>query len=166
MMVDLKRELSSKKGCIGPALGRIPSGCSILTVSHQGKSTGMLVSWVQQAAFEPLSLTVCLRPERPAVALITGSGKFLLNVIGSDPGPMFKHFGKGFGPNDDAFVGVAVQESAYGPLIEDCIAHLACEVRSKVSAGDHDLYLAEIHSAWSAVSAESYTHTRTTGLGY
>ncbi len=166
MMVDLKRELSSERDCIGPALGRIPSGCSILTASHRGKSTGMLVSWVQQASFKPLSLTICLGPDRPAVALIAGSGKFLLNVIGDESGPMFKHFGKGFGPNDDAFVGIAVQETAFGPLIEDCIAHLACEVRSKVSAGDHDLYLAEIHSAWSTASAEPYTHIRKTGLGY
>ena len=109
--------LSTDREIIGIALGRIPSGCAILTATHDGKSTGLLVSWVQQASFEPLMLTVCIKEERPATKLIAGSGRFLLNVIGEDPTAMFKHFGKGFSPDEDAFAGLTVRSTGFGPAI-------------------------------------------------
>ena len=46
---------------IGAVLGRVPSGVFILTASDgQGKETGMLASWVQQAGFDPPCDTVAV----------------------------------------------------------------------------------------------------------
>ena len=151
---------------IGVAVGRIPSGCSILTAKHNGTSTGLLVSWVQQAAFEPLSLTVCLKQGRPAAELVDGSEQFLLNVIGEDSAAMLKHFGRGFSLEEDAFHGLSVRETEFGPLIESCIAHLGCRVSRKVPVGDHDLYVAEVIAAGVVEDARAYTHRRKTGLSY
>lgn len=151
---------------IGAAIGRIPSGCSILTAAHDGLSTGVLVSWVQQATFEPPSITVCLKRGRPAAGLIDSSERFLLNVIGEDHTPLFKHFGKGFSLEEDAFAGLAVRETAFGPLIESCIAHLGCTVTEKVSIGDHDLYVGEVTAAGVVEGARPYTHLRRNGLSY
>jgi len=57
----------------------------------------MLVSWVQQAAFEPPCVTVCVRDGRPALRLIEGAGQFLLNVMGEDPTALgfMAHGGRG-----------------------------------------------------------------------
>lgn len=158
--------LTTDRDTIGIALGRIPSGCSILTTTHDGKSTGLLVSWVQQASFEPLMLTVCIKEERPATKLIAGSGKFLLNVIGENPTAMFKHFGKGFALDEDAFVGLTTHPTDFGPTLEGCIAHLGCQVKSKVTSGDHDIYLAEIMAGQGAKNLNPYTHIRNSGLSY
>jgi len=151
---------------IGAAIGRIPSGCSILTVEHEGRSTGVLVSWVQQAAFEPPSVTVCLKQGRSAGELVDRSKRFLLNVIGHDPNAMFKHFGKGFSLDEDAFAGLAVRRTDFGPLLESCIAHLGCEVRDTVAVGDHHLYVAEVRAANVTAGATPYTHLRKSGLTY
>ncbi len=151
---------------IGVALGRIPSGCSILTVVHEGRSTGVLVSWVQQATFDPPAVTVCLKHGRPAKQLIDASERFLLNVIGEDYNPLFKHFGKGFSLKENAFDGLSVRETAFGPLIESCIAHLGCQVANKVPVGDHDLYVGEVVAAGVVEGARPYTHFRRSGLAY
>ena len=151
---------------IGAALGRIPSGCSILSAVHEGRSTGLLVSWVQQVTFDPPALTVCLRQGRPAVQLVDASERFLLNVIGEDPNALFRHFGKGFSLEEDAFNGLSVRETAFGPLIESCIAHLGCQVTSKVPVGDHDLYVGEVVAAGIVEGARPYTHLRKNGLVY
>lgn len=151
---------------IAAAIGRIPSGCAILTVEHEGHSTGLLVSWVQQAAFEPLSITVAVKRGRPAGSLIGGAGGFLLNLIGEDPSAMFKHFAKGFAPGEDAFVGLEIEPTEFGPLIPACVAFLGCRVNRTVAVGDHDLYVAEVVAAGVQDAAKAYTHVRKTGLAY
>lgn len=151
---------------IGAAIGRIPSGCSILTTVHNGRSTGLLVSWVQQAAFDPPTVTACLKHGRPAIKLIDASERFLLNVIGTDSADLMKHFGRGFSLKEDAFEDLSVRETAFGPLIESCIAHLGCQVINKVPTGDHHLYVAEVVGGGIVEEASSYTHLRKNGLSY
>ena len=164
--VTVKESLRQERSAVGEALGRIASGCFILTVQDERRSTGVLVSWVQQAAFEPPMVTVCLRSGRPAGALVEASGRFLLNVIGADPKPMFKHFGKGFSLDQDAFAGLTIEPTSYGPLISGCPAHLACRVIQNVRAGDHDLYVAEVEAGRVDESAQPYTHLRANGFSY
>ncbi len=68
---------------IAEVLGKLPSGCSILTAGHEGRSTGMLASWIQQGSFEPLLLTVAVKHGRPLVELVEGSGRFIVNILGA-----------------------------------------------------------------------------------
>lgn len=152
---------------IGAALGRIPSGCAILTVRSGDVATGILVSWFQQASFTPPSVTVALRRGRAAANLIDASQRFLLNIIGEkDVGELFRHFGKGFDLGEDAFEGLSTIPTEFGPRIASCIAHLGCELIRKFDVGDHDLYLAQVKAGAVIEGAESYTHLRRTGLSY
>jgi flavin reductase (DIM6/NTAB) family NADH-FMN oxidoreductase RutF len=159
--------LSLQREVIGAALGRIPSGCAILTVQHADQSTGVLVSWFQQASFEPPSVSVALRKGRSAAELVEQSGRFLLNILGSDPTPMFRHFGRGFSLDEDAFAGLDTVPTEYGPLIRSCMAHLGCRFSQKALVGDHDLFIARIDCATSPGTGEMpYIHTRNSGFSY
>ena len=160
------RRLEHSRESIGAAVGRLPSGCAILTVAHDGQSTGLLVSWMQQAAFEPLSITVAVKRGRPVGKLIDGARGFLLNLIGEDPSAMFKHFAKGFAPEEDAFAGLNVDPTEFGPQLASCVAFLGCRVSQKLAVGDHDLYIAEVVAAAVQDDAKPYTHLRKTGLAY
>lgn len=147
-------------------MGRLPSGCAILTVAHAGNSTGVLVSWIQQAAFEPLMVTVAIKRGRPVQELLEAAGRFSLNLIGDDPKPLFRHFGRGFALGENAFSGLEILDSDYGPLLTSAIAHLGCQVRTRVPAGDHDLYLVEVIAASVSADAKPYVHSRSTGQSY
>lgn len=151
---------------IGVAVGMIPSGCSILTVADGDRRTGMLVSWVQQVSFEPPAVSVCVKRGRPAEDLIDAAGRFVLNIVGENPTPMFKHFGKGFGLDEDAFEGVDVASSDHGPVLTACVGQLGCRVTDKVSTGDHDLYVATVEAAAATPNARPYVHLRKSGLAY
>jgi flavin reductase (DIM6/NTAB) family NADH-FMN oxidoreductase RutF len=151
---------------IGAALGRIVGGCSVLTTQHSGRSNGLLVSWVQQAAFDPPSVTVCLKQGRPAARLIDGSKRFLLNVIGECTTPVLKHFGRGFSLEEDAFSGLVTNPTEFGPMLMDCIAHLGCVVQDRVAVGDHDLYIAKVVAGGAVDGAKPLIHIRETGLAY
>ena len=160
------RAVKEDSGAIGGAVGRVLSGCCVLTAEHNGRSNGVLVSWVQQAAFEPLSVTVCLKHERPAVGLVDASQKFLLNVIGEDSSNILKHFGKGYSLEENAFAGLGVRDTGFGPLIESCIAHIGCQVKNKITVGDHYLYVGEVTAGGFVENTKPFVHLRADGLSY
>ena len=54
-----------KNDDLAKVLGRIPSGVFVLTCGDgAGNMTGMLASWVQQAAFEPPMISVGVKNGR------------------------------------------------------------------------------------------------------
>jgi flavin reductase (DIM6/NTAB) family NADH-FMN oxidoreductase RutF len=152
---------------IGIVLGRVPSGCGILTATTGGRSTGILASWFQQASFEPPMVTVGVRKGRPIEGLIDPSGQFVLNVLGdAEAQEMFKHFAKGFELDELAFEGLATSTVPSGVVVKSCLGWLACKVVRKIDAGDHNIYLGEIIDASSLKDGEAYVHLRRTGLSY
>ena len=158
--------LVSDREQIGIALGRVPSGCAILTVEHQARSTGVLVSWIQQASFEPLMVSTAIKRGRPVQSLLDASGRYLLNLLGENPTSLFRHFGRGFTLAEDAFAGLQTQPTSFGRLLPECIAALGCEIRSKMEAGDHDLYVSEVVAAHVAQRLNPYVHVRGSALTY
>ncbi len=151
---------------IAEVLGKLPSGCSILTARHEGRSTGLLGSWIQQASFEPLLLTVAVKRGRPLVELVEGSGRFVVNILRSDPKEMFRHFGKGFGPDEPAFEGLACRETEFGTILDGALGFLECTVQFRTEAGDHWLYVAEPVSGRMCIESEPYVHIRKSGRSY
>lgn len=147
-------------------LGRIPSGCSVLTAANAGRSSGMIVSWVQQASFEPLLLSVAIRRGRPMLEMLDVSGRFVLNPLGDDPKPMLRHFARGFRLDEPAFDGLSCRQCEYGVILEDALGYLECMIESHREAGDHWLYLARPVRAGMSNAGEAYVHTRKSALIY
>ena len=151
---------------ISRPLGQIPSGCFVVTARHAGRTTGMLASWVQQAGFEPPAVTVAIKQGRPIQELIEASGHFVLNLVPEDRGPMFRHFGKGFRPDEPAFEDLDVREEPEGVIIESCAGYLACRVLTHADSGDHRIYIGEVTGGTSHGDEQPYVHVRGSGLNY
>lgn len=149
------------------ALGRLPSGLYILTIGQGDDATGMLVSWVQQAGFEPLSLSVVIKKGRPVSDRIESGEPFVLNVIGEGQFEYLKHFGKGFEPGEPAFDGVdtfTTESGLYG--LSDAIATLECRATSGVDTGDHRLVIAEVTTGRLGNDLKPMVHLRKRGDHY
>lgn len=147
------------------AIGRIPSGCAILTAGDAVTGTALLASWMQQCSFDPPAVSVCVKKGRPVEAVIDDTGGFVLNIVGENTGPMFKHFGKGFAPAEPAFEGLSVEADPNGVILADAIAHVSCCVADKFDAGDHWLYVGRVATG-RATDAKPYVHLRKSGLDY
>ncbi len=156
----------SLKDKIGRPLGQIPSGTFVLTACDGDRCTGMLASWVQQAAFEPPCVTVAIKRGRPVEALIQSSGHFVLNAVGADHTPMFRHFAKGFELDASAFEGLATRREDAGIVLEGCAGHLACRVTGSIDAGDHRVYIGEVFNGMSHGDGKPYVHLRNNGFKY
>ena len=152
----------------GQALGRIPSGLYVLTVTHGGRPTGMLASWVQQAGFDPPMVTVAIGGQRYVGDWVAASGRFTLNQLPVGSKALIRHFGRGFAPEAPAFDGLALRdEPAAGPVLAGALAYLDAEVAGEIQAGDHRIILGRVvGGAVLEPDAEPMVHVRQNGMHY
>lgn len=152
---------------LAAALGRIPSGIYVLTVTRGSVETGLLSSWVQQCSFEPPQISIAVRPDRPIVALLEAGSHFTLNILEASQTDMIVHFGRGFALGDDAFAGLDVRrERPRGPVLTEALAYLECEVAARFNAGDHDLLLGRVLAGEVLDEGQPMVHVRKNGLHY
>ncbi len=121
------------------ALGRLSSGLYILTTQQGNLSSAMVASWVAQASFKPLGVSVAVAKDRAIESLLHVGDRFVLNVLeeGNYQGLM-KHFLQRFPPGADRFQGVRTYPANNGcPILADALAYMECEVTSRIECGDH-----------------------------
>ena len=148
------------------ALGRIPSGLFVVTVRRGADETGLLASWVQQCSFDPPQLSLAIKKGRWVGAWLTEGAALVVNVLDDGQTDMIVHFGRGFGADEAAFEGLAVERLDGGVILVEALACLECRVQEVVSAGDHDLLIARVVGGRLLNEGHSMVHIRKSGLHY
>ncbi|WP_437186295.1 flavin reductase family protein [Planctomicrobium sp. SH668] len=156
---------------IASIIGQVPSGLSILTArSEEGLETGMLASWVQQAAFDPPAVTVAVNKSRYLHEWVKEGVSISLNLLSDSQKKLLGHFGKGFEPGAPAFEGLEIERSTSGlALLSDSVGWLEGEVKAIIDAGDHSVFLVEIHHAGAGPrlgKERPWVHVRKNGSHY
>lgn len=156
------------KQSIARALGRVPSGLFILAAEHEKQAAAILVSWVQQASFDPPAISIALAKERHIVPLINRSGRLTVSILAKTDSNLMKRYVRGIPPTQDPFLGVNIARTPAGlPCLADALAWLECKVLTVCDfAADHELYLAQITAASLLKDDPSFTHTRGNGFHY
>ncbi|MBR8839236.1 MAG: diflavin flavoprotein [Stigonema ocellatum SAG 48.90 = DSM 106950] len=128
------------------ALGRLSNGLYILTTRLGNLSSAMVASWVAQASFKPLGVTVAVARDRAIESLLHVGDRFVLNVLEENNyQSLIKHFLKRFPPGADRFEGVRTYPATNGsPILADALAYMECEVSRRVECGDHWLIYSTI----------------------
>jgi flavin reductase (DIM6/NTAB) family NADH-FMN oxidoreductase RutF len=149
-------------------VGKILSGLFVVTVTDGDYRDGFLASWIQQASFEPLMLSMAMKPDRPVLERIQNVGCFCVNIIGHHNNGVMKPFWGMLKPGEDPFTGLTYEISSRGNLLlPDAVASLECEVRGVAQPGDHVLVLAEVvETRLFQPEDRPMPHVRKTGLEY
>lgn len=162
--------MSTHDNPIFPVLGRIPSGVFILTCTDgDGRETGMLASWVQQAAFEPQQVTFAVNGSRYLNQWLKDDTVVALNMVGESGGALLGHFGKGFEPDEEAFSGLETEVVSGVRILKKAIGFLVGKVVSRMITGDHVVYLLEVTEAGQAddfADQKPMVHIRKSGGHY
>ncbi|GAB1543828.1 diflavin flavoprotein [Scytonema sp. NUACC21] len=121
------------------ALGRLSNGLYILTAQKGNLNSAMLASWVAQASFKPLGITVMVAKDRAIESLLHIGDRFVLNILEEgNYQRLMKHFLQRFHPGADRFEGVKTYPATNGcPILADALAYIECEVKSRMDCGDH-----------------------------
>jgi flavin reductase (DIM6/NTAB) family NADH-FMN oxidoreductase RutF len=149
------------------AVGRIPSGLFVVTARNGSAETGMLASWVQQCSFEPLQVSVAVKPARPLLAWLTPGSPFTVNVLEQGQTDILVHFGKGFRLDEPAFTGLDLERpGGAAPVLPDVLAYLDCRVEARYPAGDHDLLIGRVVGGRVLCEGQPMVHIRKNGSHY
>jgi flavin reductase (DIM6/NTAB) family NADH-FMN oxidoreductase RutF len=152
------------------AVGLIPSGLFIVAV-HDEKSQitdGYLASWVQQISFNPMLVSLAIKPGRPAYDLIKAGHPFSINIVGDQDKTFLKHFWKGYDPAQNPFQEIPHHSGEFkGVILDQAKAALECVMVSSVKPGDHEIIMAEVKSSHVMNSeAKPMVHIRKSGVDY
>ncbi|MGE3609844.1 MAG: flavin reductase family protein [Bacteriovoracaceae bacterium] len=151
------------------AVGHIPSGLFIVTVKDSsGIVDGYLASWIQQVSFNPLMVSLAIRPGRPAYDLIKSGKIFAINVVGDHDKSFLKHFWKGYDPNSNPFDELPFELTQNGAVIlNQAKSAMECVLKTSTSPGDHDIIFAEVLGSYVLnEEAKPMTHVRKSGANY
>ena len=163
------QQMKSLDHDLDKALGRLSGGLYIVTAQKGDSRSAMLASWVSQASFKPLGLTIAVAKDRAIESLMRVGDNFVLNVLEENNyQPLMKHFLKRFGPGNDRFEGIDIQAAQNGsPILNDALAYLECEVKTRMDCSDHWLVYATV-SIGRLAKSESRTavHHRKVGNHY
>ena len=153
-------------GDVARALGHIPAGLFIVTALEGEKKDGYLASWVQQASFDPLLISLALKEGRPCYGPIAAGGIFAVNVVGEHETDYLKHFWKGYRESPfDKIPHKITHEGAL--LIQGAKSAMVCRAHSFASPGDHKIVFARVlQSHVMDEVARVKVHLRKSGLTY
>jgi flavin reductase (DIM6/NTAB) family NADH-FMN oxidoreductase RutF len=153
---------------IGKALGRIPQSLYIMTSHFEERMRGVMVSWVQQVAFEPPMVMVGLSKGRPIVPLLHDSHSFALCQIAPSDKLTRKRFAAGVDAGDDPFEAIEITRAVTGsPIIKKALAFLDCElVRHFDVDGDHDIYIGLVRAGALLSDEQPIVKLREDGFRY
>ncbi len=158
--IGLSYNPAMDKAVVGPAIGKLPSSLAILTCGEHA----MLASWIQQASFDPLILTVAIKSGRPMLVTVATAKSFALSLLAEDSNALMTVFAKG---EDGALAKVAHAPSPSGhPILKDALAWLECRVRQTVPTGDHVLVVAEVIGGAIQREGKPRVHLRRNGFSY
>jgi len=145
------------------ALGRLPSGLAIACTGTKSAPLGFLASWIQQASFNPLRITLAVAKDRAVNATLSQPGQaFSIQILDKDGSHLMKPF---FGKTPP-FEHLNWEWADPIIVLPEALAYLHCQVVSKIDAGDHDLILANVVNGKLLKEGAPLTHTRGTALNY
>ncbi len=157
----------SPKELLGKALGRIPSGISILTAHADNQDSALLASWFQQIAFEPPMISIAIQNDRPILGMIRQTKQFTLNLLHHDQKKFLGHFGKGFAPGENPFMTVDVtQTEDKGAVLNEAMAYLFCSLREEFQVANQVILIGEVLEGKIQHDHPSMVHLRKSGFHY
>lgn len=118
---------------IAPALGALPAGVHILTCDGEA----LVVSWVQQAGFEPPCISIALAKDRPVTNAILTGHAFILSLLPEGGLKLCKPFFSG----DKKAIAAALEKNG---IVKGALSALKCKYLSLAGSPDHNIIIAEV----------------------
>jgi flavin-dependent trigonelline monooxygenase, reductase component len=125
------------------ACGRFATGVTIASVlDGHGTPHGLTVSSFTSVSLDPPLILICLGHEVTSIDLFRASPYFGVSVLKHDQRDLSQHFAR---KGHDRFNGLPWERGVTGvPLLKGVLATMECQVERRVTAGDHDIFIAKM----------------------
>jgi flavin reductase (DIM6/NTAB) family NADH-FMN oxidoreductase RutF len=128
------------------ACGRFATGVTVASVlDGLGVPRGLTVSSFTAVSLDPPLILICLGHEVTSIEVFRKAKYFGINVLGEDQRALSERFAR---KGHDRFDGLDWHAGETGvPLLGGVLAQLECSITQRITAGDHDVFIAEMVSA-------------------
>jgi flavin reductase (DIM6/NTAB) family NADH-FMN oxidoreductase RutF len=121
-------------------------GLYAVTARHGADTSMMTANWLTQCSFEPPLLMLAVESDSHSRQVIEGSGAFAINLYESGQRDLAGDLGRTFGKHPEKINAAAWQPGPQtgSPVLESAMAWVECQIVSRLPAGDHILFVAEV----------------------
>jgi flavin reductase (DIM6/NTAB) family NADH-FMN oxidoreductase RutF len=131
------------------ALGQFATGVTVVTAERApGQVHGMTANAFTSVSLDPLLILICVSQSAQLLPLVNRYKRFGVNILKDSQQAISEYFAQ---TEEDAAresnLGIRYRWTPSGiPLLDDALAHLACNVVASYIAGDHTIFIAEVES--------------------
>ncbi|MBK5294986.1 MAG: flavin reductase family protein [Acidobacteriia bacterium] len=125
------------------ACSKFATGITIVTLTGtDGLPHGMTVNAFTSVSLSPPLVLVCVDHSSSLLAHFRAATHYGVNVLNKTQQDLSNRFAmRGL----DRFLGLSWDKGSSGvPLLPGSLAHMECEIRNTFTAGDHDIFIAEV----------------------
>ena len=128
------------------AMGRFPGAVTIITARSEAERRGITATAVCSVSAEPPSLLVCVNRKTGTCASIRESGFFIINLLPDPSCELALRFaGAGGVTGEEKFsIGDWDEDDRGLPILKDALVAFCCEVRERMDAGSHAVFIGQI----------------------
>lgn len=134
---------------VAEALARTPHASYVMTSAFELARAGVVVSWVQRCAQEPLLVSVALRKGHAIEMLIRDSRCFALSLIAEDDQAILRRFEENDASPLNVFETLETETLATGaPCLKRAVLAIDCEVHRHFDVeADCEIYVGLVREA-------------------
>jgi flavin reductase (DIM6/NTAB) family NADH-FMN oxidoreductase RutF len=129
----------------------------LMTTRYKGEVNASLVPWCCPVSLDPLLLAVALHPSRYVHDMLPRSEECVLNIPGRPLAEQALACGDREGADEERLrtLGLILEsgQRVEVPWIDECLAHIECQLVDVLTPGDHSLYIWEVVGAWAETDA-------------
>lgn len=132
-------------------VGHFATGITVITVEREpGHVHGMTANSFTSVSLDPLLVLVCVDHNARLLSYLKVQRRFGVNILRETQQTTSELFAKPLQEEGATKrLGIKFRWTDSGiPLLEDALAHLACNVVAEYPAGDHALFLGEVESMY------------------
>ncbi|MGW1072293.1 flavin reductase family protein [Streptomyces sp. NPDC002537] len=144
------------------AMAGVCAPVTVVTAAEDGIPYGVTVSAFASLSLRPAMVSVALDRSSQVLARILATGRFGVNVLGSDQDELARVFASRV-PDRFAASGAPWSHDHGLPRLTGAPGWLVCELRSAVEGGDHLLLLGDVAHTRTATAAPLVYGHRTFG---
>jgi flavin reductase (DIM6/NTAB) family NADH-FMN oxidoreductase RutF len=130
-------------------MGSFPTGITVITAeSEPGQAHGMTANSFTSVSLDPLLILVCVDQNARLLSYIQVQHRFGVSILKETQQAFSEYFARPRQePTEEVRLGIRFTWTQTGiPLLEDALAHLACNVVSEYPKGDHTIFVGEVES--------------------
>ena len=132
-------------------MGEFATGVTVVTTQcNGGQPYGVTVNSFTSLSLDPPLILICLDRELSGLEHIEQAGRFGVNILSEEQAEESAFFSQ-HGSNRSGFS--YLQGEAGLPLLEGCLACLACEMVNSYPAGDHKILIGKV--TWAEYGSQS-----------